>query len=45
MSAISSERPNPPPNGDHCEVTDVLVDSTPNTSKYRNMSVVLYNRK
>ncbi|KAG8136651.1 hypothetical protein E2320_005215 [Naja naja] len=32
MSAISSERPNPPPNGDHCEVTNVLVDSTPNTS-------------
>ncbi|KAM6446149.1 uncharacterized protein PHA67_019361 isoform 2-T2 [Liasis olivaceus] len=32
MSAISSERPKSPPNGDHCEVTDVLVDSTPNTS-------------
>ncbi|KAJ6662702.1 hypothetical protein lerEdw1_011342 [Lerista edwardsae] len=30
LSAISSEGPKSPPNGDHCEPTDALVASTPN---------------
>ncbi|XP_044298075.1 uncharacterized protein LOC123029307 [Varanus komodoensis] len=31
LSAISSEGPKSPPNGDHCEATEVLIDSSPNT--------------